>query len=263
MSYLRLPRARCVVLLFLTSSVLFAWFPDLDLRASSPFFRGGRFRMAEAWWTRGLHQSVGYFIGIALAAVVGLYAFNKLSGRHVCGVDAKVVGYLFSVLILGAGLTVNVALKDSFGRARPRNVEQFGGLQQFTPAFAIGDECATNGSFSSGDAAGAGFALALALALSRRRAMLVAAAAFAVVVSFSRVASGAHFLSDTVVSCFVMWITADVLYFYMLLPRQQVVRAAAAAVHAPEQSPAWEAPGLRTAPRYVRVSVGDTTHGPR
>ena len=263
MGYLRLRRARGVLLFFLIASALFAWLPDLDLRASGPFFRGGRFPLAETWWAKALHESVGYFICIALAAVIGTYVFNKLSGRHVGGVDAKVVAYLFAVLILGAGLTVNVALKNSFGRARPRNVEQFGGLQQFTPAFAVGDECLSNCSFSSGDGAGACFALALALALSRRRAMLVAAAAFGVVVSFSRVAAGAHFLSDTVVSFFVMWITADVLYFYMLLPRQQVVQPAAVAAPGLEDSPAWQAPVLGTAPSYVRVSVGDPPHDPR
>ena len=263
MSYLRLPRARRVLLLFLASSVSFAWFPGLDLRASSPFYRDGRFHLAEAPWTRAIHESVGWFICTALAAVVATYVFNKLSGRRVGGIDAKVVGYLLSVLILGAGLTVNVALKNGFGRARPRNVAQFGGRQQFSPAFAIGDECASNCSFSSGDGAGACFALALALALSRRRSVLVAAAAFGVLVSFSRIASGAHFLSDTVVSFFVMWIIADVLYFYMLVPGPGGVRAAATAVPAIEAPPAWDAPGLATAPSYVRVSVGETTHGAR
>jgi lipid A 4'-phosphatase len=263
MSYLRLPRARRVLLLFLASSVLFACWPDLDLHVSRAFFRGGRFQQAESWWTRALHESVGYFVCVALAAIVGLYAFNKVSNRHVCGVDAKVVGYVFSVLLLGAGLTVNVVLKSGFGRARPRNVAQFGGRQQFTPAFVDGDECAANCSFSSGDGAGAYFAFALALALSRRRTMLVAAAAFGSAVSFARIASGAHFLSDTVVSFFVMWITSDVLYFYILLPRQGLARSATAAVAGLEGSAAWESQGLAAVPRYARLSGGDASHGPR
>jgi len=36
-------------------------------------------------------------------------------------------------------------------------------------------------------------------------------------VSFCRIASGAHFLSDTVVSFFVMLIVADVLHHYLVL----------------------------------------------
>ncbi len=37
-------------------------------------------------------------------------------------VDGKRVVYLFLVLIIGAGLIVNVVFKDHFGRARPRDV---------------------------------------------------------------------------------------------------------------------------------------------
>lgn len=38
-----------------------------------------------------------------------------------------------------------------------------------------------------------------------------------VVVSLARIASGAHFFSDTIVSFFVMLIVADLSYFYLVL----------------------------------------------
>lgn len=227
MSYLQLPRAQLVLLCFLTSSLLFAWFPEVDLRASSLFYGDNGFHLGNQWWPILLHESIGYFICLSMASVVGIYALNRLSRRNVCGVDGKMVGYLFVVLILGAGLIVNVVLKNNFGRARPRNVTQFGGSQQFTPAFVVAGECVTNCSFSSGDGAGAFFSLALALASRRRRAMLVAAMGFGGLVSISRIVSGAHFLSDTVVSFFVMWIIADVMYFYMLLAKRGLIRPAA------------------------------------
>jgi lipid A 4'-phosphatase len=261
MRYLKLPRARCVLLLVLTSSLLLAWFPELDLRVSSFFFRGGAFYLADRWWTTLLRECVGYSIGLGLAAVLGIHAFDKFSRRKVCRVDGKVVVYLFTVLVLGAGLVVNVALKNQFGRARPREVTYFGGSRVFTPAFVLSDECDTNCSFSCGDGAGAFFSLALALALSRRRAMLVAAAVFGALVSLSRIASGAHFLSDTVVSFFVMWIIADVLYHYMLLPRQECIRPAAEDVLRPRKSRVRDAQGLREAPLYAFVNVGESTDG--
>jgi membrane-associated phospholipid phosphatase len=40
-------------------------------------------------------------------------------------------------------------------------------------------------------------------------------------VSWSRIASGAHFFSDTVVSFFVMLIVTDVLYYYMIVPEAE------------------------------------------
>lgn len=215
MSYLRLRRARLVLACFLISSLVLAQVPAIDLGMSRALFNDGFY--LRGWWTKLAHDSVPYFVGLSLLSVAGLYFHNLFFGRNLCGVDGRKVTYLFLVLILGAGLIVNGILKDEFGRARPRDIEEFGGSNQFTPAFVISRECDRNCSFSSGDGAGAFFAVVLALALSRKRAVLVSALIYGVAVSFSRVASGAHFLSDSVVSCFVMLISADVLHHYLIL----------------------------------------------
>jgi lipid A 4'-phosphatase len=263
MSYLKLPRTQCILALFAISSLSLVLFPDVDLRVSSFFFGGRGFHLAASWWAVALHESVGYFICAALATVVGIYWFNRLASRNVCGVDAKVVGYVFLVLILGAGLVVNAVLKNGFGRARPRNLVQFGGEQQFTPAFVLSEECATNGSFPSGDSSGAFFSFALALALSRRRASIVAAAAFGGLVSFSRIASGAHFLSDTVVSFFVMWITADALYYFMLLRRRAPEGIALPTVQQPQGIPERGVRSVGTAPSPAGAGAEETFRGSR
>ncbi|HKE94214.1 MAG TPA: phosphatase PAP2 family protein [Povalibacter sp.] len=203
--------------LFAASALLFWAFPGIDIFISRLFFDQG-FYLSRQWWTTLMHESMGYFLCLSMASVVALYICNKLTKRKLCGVDGKRVVYLFLVLIVGAGAIVNVAFKDNFGRARPRDIVEFGGSRHFTPPFVISEQCGKNCSFSSGEAAGGFFGLALALALSRRRALLAAAAGFGAFVSFCRVAAGAHFLSDTVVSFFVMLIVADVLYYYLVLP---------------------------------------------
>jgi lipid A 4'-phosphatase len=215
MQYLRLRRSRTILACFAAFTLLFAAFPRIDLYVSGLFFRDG-FHLSGQWWTTFMHESLGYFLVLSMAAVLGLYLCNKLLKRNLCGVDGKRVVYLFLVLILGAGVIVNVLLKDNLGRARPRDVEEFSGMRLFTPPFVPSDQCDKNCSFSSGEAAGGFFAYALALALSKRRAAFISAAAFGTFVSFCRVASGAHFLSDTVVSFFVMLIVADILYYYLL-----------------------------------------------
>jgi lipid A 4'-phosphatase len=226
--YLKPRRVRLVLLCFLSSSLLLVWFPALDLQISRWFFGDGGFFLADQWWSVLLHESVGYVIGLSLATVMGLYVFNSLSRRNLGGIDGRKVLYLLVVLILGAGLVVNVALKQTFGRARPRNVVEFGGTQRFTPAFVVSGECATNCSFSSGDGAGAFFCLAIAWGLSRKRAILVAALGFGGIVSLSRIAVGAHFFSDSVVSFFVMVIVTDAMYFFMLGPGRELGRRALA-----------------------------------
>lgn len=222
MSYLKAARTRMILLCFLISSLVLVAFSQIDIRISELFFDHG-FYLAGQGWTRLLHDSVGDFITVSMISTIAIYAFNRLSKRNVFEIDGKRVLYLFLVLILGAGLIVNVILKDNFGRARPRDVEEFGGSRHFTPAFVIGSGCRSNCSFSSGDAAGAFFPLALSLVLTRRRKITAAAVGFGVAVSFSRIAIGAHFLSDTVVSFFVMLIVADALFFYMFLSAHETI----------------------------------------
>jgi len=215
-SYLRLRRSRVLLACFLLSSVLFMAFAQLDLRIAGLFYDNG-FYMAGQVWTRLLHTSVTWFIVVSLTSVAGIYVFNRFARKHIFGIDGRKLVYLLLVLVIGAGLIVNVLLKDNFGRARPRDVEEFGGTEHFTSAFVLSSECDHNCSFASGDAAGAFFALAFVLASTRRRSTAAAGISFGVLVSAARIASGAHWFSDTVVSFFVMLIVADALYYQMFL----------------------------------------------
>lgn len=239
MSYLRTQRARRLLLYFVISSLPLVVFSDLDLLISRLFFDHG-FHFAAQLWTKLLHEAVGVFIAVSVVGVIGIYAFNKLSQRNLCGIDGRKVLYLLLVLMLGAGLIVNVVFKNHFGRARPKDLQEFGGSRQFTPAFVVADQCSSNCSFSSGDAAGAFFFMAFATALSRRRVIAGAAVGFGVAVSLSRIAIGAHFFSDTVVSFFVMLIVADALYHYMLVLQPGAIENALAPSHGLLLPPAEE-----------------------
>jgi lipid A 4'-phosphatase len=220
MQYLKLGRSQIILASFVLFSLAVAAYPAIDIGISRLFFHGHFPR--DQWWQSLLHDSLNLFLGVSLGGVVALYAFNRFAKRNICNVDGKRVAYLFLVLAIGAGLIVNVGLKDNFGRARPRDVTEFGGPKQFTPAFVISHECRTNCSFSSGDAAGGFFSLALVFALARRRrAALIAALAVGGIESLARISSGAHFFSDTGVSFFVMLIVADVLYFYLVMTRAE------------------------------------------
>lgn len=216
MGYFSRTRGRVIVLCFVLSSLLFAAFPEIDLSISRLFY-AGHFPFSDTWLQKILRDGTTGFLCISVFAVVGAYAFNRLLRRNLWGIDGKRVCYLAIVLVLGAGVIVNLAFKDTFGRARPREVAEFGGTKAFTPAFALSTQCRKNCSFSSGEGAAGFFSIALFYALSRRRAVLIAALTFGVTVSFARIAAGAHFLSDTVVSFFVMWQLADALHYYMRL----------------------------------------------
>jgi lipid A 4'-phosphatase len=251
LAYLKLRRTQVILACFVSTSLLLIAFPGVDLRISRLFYDGG-FYMAEQGWTRLLHVSVTWFVTGSLATVAAAYAFNRLSGRNFWGVDGKRVVYLLLVLAFGAGLVVNAMFKSEFGRARPRDLVEFGGTSHFTPAYAMSSNCSRNCSFSSGDGAGAFFALAFAAVGRRRRAVKTAAVAFGVLVSAARVAAGAHFLSDVVVSFFVMLIFSDALHFRLF----QFDRVPAPALRLPLPRPAQaQAPAAALVPVAVKSSA--------
>jgi lipid A 4'-phosphatase len=218
MDYLKLRRSQVILAAFAAFAVLSTAFPGVDIAISSLFYDGRTF-LRDQWWQKLLQASLGYFIPLSVAAVALIYVCNRLLRLNICRVDARRVLYVVLVLAIGCGFIVNFGLKDHFQRARPRDVVEFGGTKVFTPAFQVGNQCKTNCSFSSGDAAGGFYCLALAMALSRRRAAFVAGLGVGAVMSFARISSGAHFFSDTVTSFFVMLIVADVLFFYMVASR--------------------------------------------
>jgi lipid A 4'-phosphatase len=218
MHYLKFRCSRILLLSFLLFSITVMAFPAIDLFVSGLFFDGASFPH-DQWWQKLLQIGLKYFLWISVLSVAGIYLYNRVFRRNVLKVDGRRLLFVVLVLITGPGLIVNLGLKDNFGRARPRDVAEFGGAKQFTPAFAVSHECRVNCSFSSGDAAGGFFALALAMALTRRRAFYLAGLAFGLLQSFARVSAGAHFFSDTMVSFFVMMLVADVLYFYVVLTR--------------------------------------------
>lgn len=98
---------------------------------------------------------------------------------------------------LGPGALVNLGFKDNWQRARPYQVEPFGGTQQFTRAAVMTDQCNNNCSFVSGHVACGFFLAGLALVHRRRQALWVAAGiSGGLIIGFARMADSAHWLSD-------------------------------------------------------------------
>ena len=121
---------------------------------------------------------------------------------------------------LGPGLVVNSGFKDTWQRARPYQVQAFGGTQQFTRAAVITDQCNSNCSFVSGHVA-CGFFLASLMLVDRKRRVLWGATGVVagLTIGFARMSDGAHWLSDvlwaspiTMLTSWVVWKTLLRLY---------------------------------------------------
>ncbi|MEE8248154.1 MAG: phosphatase PAP2 family protein [Alphaproteobacteria bacterium] len=143
----------------------------------------------------------------AIAAIVLLVALaNLVLGRRWLGLTRRVAAFILLSLALGPGLVVEFGLKDHWGRARPRELVEFGGGAQFTPAYLPSDQCASNCSFTSGHAAMAFYFLTFALLAPApwRRPAVAAVVLFGGLTGAMRVAQGAHFASDVIASGFLV-----------------------------------------------------------
>jgi membrane-associated PAP2 superfamily phosphatase len=151
----------------------------------------------EAW--RDLGGYVEWTFGIAVTAPLLL---KILRPRSRLLLRPRATLFVLATFALGPGLIVNGVLKENWGRARPRALLEFGGDAAFSPAWWISDQCARNCSFVSGEAAGAFGLVALVFLVPKeqRPAMSVFTLSFAAIVSLTRIAVGAHFLSDVLIA---------------------------------------------------------------
>ena len=206
--------------LFALALAFFLLVPQIDLVTSSWFYVPGRGFIWRDWPpVIFLYRVVPWVTwgALAIAAVAAIWLF--LADQPLWRFDRKALVFLVASIALGPGLLANMLLKDHWGRARPAQIEAFGGAREFTAAPLPAAECETNCSFVSGHAA-LGFSLvAFAFLLPRgrsRRAATAAAVGLGVVIGLARMVQGAHFLSDVVFAGLLVYGTAALLYWWIV-----------------------------------------------
>lgn len=212
------------------AAAMFLWLPSIDLWVSNLLTGAdGKFdtRSLALEIPRTLFQVI-YFgiLGIAILGFAGLIYIRRSMGGRL----AQRWFFLALALVIGPGLVANVALKDQMGRARPKQIEMFGGERSFTPALVPAKQCAKNCSFVSGEASSM-FAVffALALLVPTGYWQFISAALIAGgTAGLIRMAQGAHFLSDIVFAGIFMALTTALLFILMfeLVPLVSRVMAA-------------------------------------
>lgn len=196
-----------LALALIAVTALFSVYPALDLRVSGWFHEDRSGFFANGWgWLRVVYEAVPW-IGRGLALLALLLWLGARAGLRLPRPWQRRVGVLGLALLLGVGLVVNGVLKESWGRARPVAVTQFGGTAHFSPALRPVQECRTNCAFVSGHAA-TGFVLAavglLGAPRTRRRWLLIGTVA-GLAIGLMRIAQGAHFASDVLFCGVVIW----------------------------------------------------------
>jgi len=213
------------IVIFLAASgllaLLFFYFPQLDVWIAGLFYSPGKgFVLSESRPVRLLRRFMAWTPGLFVMLCSALLATNMIR-RYLLNNDkpflasTRCILYVLLALALGPGLVVN-EIKNHWGRARPYQIEAFGGNRQFTRAFALSDQCKTNCSFVSGDSAVGFFGLTFALVARRRRKAIAAASIFlGLLLGFVRMGQGAHFFSDVIFSGVFTFLVSYLLYLWI------------------------------------------------
>lgn len=185
---------------------------SLDL-ASAALFHGNPAAIhAEKWWWV---QLINFYTPAVFRTIVliALAAWLWATLRPAFQQWRLPLAFVVLAGALGPGLVVNNGFKENWQRARPYQVQEFGGPQQFTRAAVMTDQCNNNCSFVSGHVACGFFAVSMMLVLRRRKvAWAVGGVAAGWVIGFARMSDHAHWLSDvlwagpiTLMSSWLVW----------------------------------------------------------
>ncbi len=117
------------------ASALFLFAPEIDLATSRLFYDAkGGFVLSDWPPVVVLYRAVPSISWGTLILVGVGAAWLFLMGRPIWRLDRKALVFLVVSMAVAPGLLANSLLKDHWGRARPVQVEAFGGSHHFTPA---------------------------------------------------------------------------------------------------------------------------------
>jgi lipid A 4'-phosphatase len=211
-----------VVGLFFAALLGVVLWPQLDLVVSEWFYRRGEGFFLSEWpgfvFLHWVALKGAWFLGYLFILMLLIAPIRAL---RIGGWRSFDWLFLLLALLLGPVLIANGVLKDNWGRARPREVVEFGGTSSFSYALVPQPDAHRNGSFISGDGA-FGFYLPIFAYLvpldTQRKASrrvfwgcITAGSAF----GLARIAMGGHFFSDVLFAALLMLALSAALHVAM------------------------------------------------
>ena len=210
---------KIVNILFILFTVLFTIFPMLDIHISKYFFVDGKFISEKYTFIKILRSNLKTImiviptISLILLFVLVFIKKNYHNDKYNLRFKLTLLGFIIGP-ILGCGLIANLYFKDTWGRARPAYIVEFGGEKKYSQPFVKSDQCLKNCSWISGETSGA-FSLMFGSLLLRNHIFLVFNYVLGLLVFFCRLSMGGHFFSDNIYAFFFM-IYLAYLYRYII-----------------------------------------------
>lgn len=199
-------------------SILFFFFPQIDIKVSAIFFSHNNFLKPE--WMEIARRILMLTIYILIGVLSLIILWSLLRKKYRLFRPAL---YLLLCFALGPGLLVNAILKDHWGRPRPIHISQFGGNNTYQKPWVISSECKTNCSFPAGEPAAA-FTFFAFLIFFRKKFwhgfMFFLFALNWLLFSYIRIAEGGHFLSDVLIGATLIYMTIWICYHLIFFKRR-------------------------------------------
>ncbi len=209
--------------LFFFFFLLFLIFPRLDIYLSNFFFIQGSFISEKYIIIKDLRNFLKNlmifipFVAIALLLINMINKKQKVKSSLKDRTKYVLVGFIIGPIV-GCGIIANMYFKDTWGRARPVQVQEFGGTKFFTPPFIKTDQCEKNCSWISGEASAA-FSFLVGTILLKNKIFFVINIFVGLLVFFCRISMGGHFFSDNIFAMIFMIYLAilykNLIYIYL------------------------------------------------
>ncbi len=206
----------CLVVL-----MVFWLFADLDLAIAKSFYSDGKgFFLKSDGFLQFVRSLILYSMVAFYAVVIICWIRSWQRYSPALGLTWDKWFYLALCGLTGPIIIVNMVLKAHWGRARPRDLSEFSGTLEYSDFWVWSDQCLSNCSFTSGEVAGVAaivFSLAMITSYPLRYVLVLIGLMFAAFVGWIRVAMGAHFVSDSIMSTLLMMIVCAEIYYLVFL----------------------------------------------
>ncbi len=203
------------LIVFGSLSLIFVIFPNLDIEISGLFYsQGFGFTYKEQPIVVLFYKTIPILTKTFVLVCVLYLLYILIKFKSIKKTLSSWAFFLIISAIIAPGITVNSLLKENFGRARPRELVEFGGNKNFSRAFVISDQCPKNCSFTSGHAAMGYYLSSIAYVAGSLyfARIYIASIFFGSAVGLSRIIMGGHFASDVIISAFLVLLLNHLIY---------------------------------------------------
>ncbi len=204
---------------FILFIIFFFFFPKFDIFFSNFFFFENKFISEKFLFIKELRSFLKNLMIIISVLSLFIFFFNfiykKKKKKNFLNLRIRLVllGFVLGPVI-GCGLIANMYFKDTWGRARPINIQEFGGDKIYTQPFIKSDQCEKNCSWISGESSAA-FSFITGIIVIKNPIFFFINIILGLIVSFCRIAMGGHFLSDNIFAMIFMIYLAILYKFFI------------------------------------------------